>query len=79
MSADRLPAAGVHKALFYSLGYSGHGVQMAVHMGQVMAEVRGEIRNATRGGRCAGRLSTVVSASPGFCRWSARITSCATN
>ncbi|WP_211466455.1 NAD(P)/FAD-dependent oxidoreductase [Collimonas silvisoli] len=39
MSADRLPRAGMHKDLFYSLGYSGHGVQMAVHMGQVMAEV----------------------------------------
>ncbi len=39
MSADRLPRAGSHKDLFYSLGYSGHGVQMAVHMGQIMAEV----------------------------------------
>ena len=39
MSADRLPRAGSHKDLFYSLGYSGHGVQMAVHMGQVMADV----------------------------------------
>jgi glycine/D-amino acid oxidase-like deaminating enzyme len=24
--------------LFYSLGYSGHGVQMATHMGKQMAE-----------------------------------------
>ena len=39
MSADRLPRAGSHNGLFYSMGYSGHGVQMAVHMGQVMAEV----------------------------------------
>ena len=39
MTADRLPRAGEHRGLFYSLGYSGHGVQMAIHMGQVMADV----------------------------------------
>ena len=38
MSADRLPRAGEHKGLFYSMGYSGHGVQMSVMMGQVMAK-----------------------------------------
>lgn len=39
MSADRLPRAGERKGLFYSMGYSGHGVQMAVMMGQVMAQM----------------------------------------
>jgi glycine/D-amino acid oxidase-like deaminating enzyme len=39
MTANRLPHAGEHEGLFYSLGYSGHGVQMSVHMGQVMSEV----------------------------------------
>jgi len=39
MNADRLPRAGQHKGLYYSMGYSGHGVQMAVHMGQIMADV----------------------------------------
>lgn len=39
MTADRLPRAGEHEGMFYSLGYSGHGVQMSVHMGQKMAEV----------------------------------------
>ena len=39
MTADRLPRAGQHEGMFYSLGYSGHGVQMSVHMGQKMAEV----------------------------------------
>ena len=39
MTADRLPRAGQHRGMFYSLGYSGHGVQMSVHMGQKMAEV----------------------------------------
>jgi glycine/D-amino acid oxidase-like deaminating enzyme len=39
MTADRLPRAGEHDGLFYSMGYSGHGTQMSVHMGQVMAEV----------------------------------------
>jgi glycine/D-amino acid oxidase-like deaminating enzyme len=39
MTADRLPRAGEHRGLYYSGGYSGHGVQMSVHMGQVMADV----------------------------------------
>ncbi|MEO7494672.1 MAG: FAD-binding oxidoreductase [Massilia sp.] len=39
MTADRLPRAGEHRGLYYSVGYSGHGVQMSVHMGQLMADV----------------------------------------
>jgi glycine/D-amino acid oxidase-like deaminating enzyme len=39
MTSDRLPRAGEHDGVFYSMGYSGHGVQMSVHMGAVMAEV----------------------------------------
>ena len=39
MTADRLPRAGEHEGMFYAMGYSGHGVQMSVHMGQVMADV----------------------------------------
>lgn len=39
ITADRLPRAGEHEGLFYSMGYSGHGVQMSVHMGRVMADV----------------------------------------
>ena len=39
MTADRLPRAGEHEGLFYSMGYSGHGTQMSTHMGQIMAEV----------------------------------------
>jgi glycine/D-amino acid oxidase-like deaminating enzyme len=39
MTADRLPRAGRHEGMFYSLGYSGHGVQMSVHMGQLMADI----------------------------------------
>ncbi|AFJ90150.1 Opine oxidase subunit B [Burkholderia sp. KJ006] len=39
ITADRLPRAGQHEGLYYSMGYSGHGVQMAVHMGRVMADV----------------------------------------
>jgi glycine/D-amino acid oxidase-like deaminating enzyme len=38
MSQDRLPHAGQRDGLYYSLGYSGHGTQMSVHMGQRMAE-----------------------------------------
>lgn len=39
LTADRLPRAGVHDGVFYAMGYSGHGVQMSVHMGQIMAQV----------------------------------------
>lgn len=39
MTADRLPRAGEQDGMFYAMGYSGHGVQMSVHMGRVMADV----------------------------------------
>jgi glycine/D-amino acid oxidase-like deaminating enzyme len=39
MTRDRLPRAGEHDGLWYSMGYSGHGTQMSVHMGQCMAQV----------------------------------------
>ena len=39
VTADRLPRAGEHEGLLYSMGYSGHGVQLSVHMGRVMADV----------------------------------------
>ena len=39
LTADRLPRAGQYDGLFYALGFSGHGAQMSVHMGQQMAKV----------------------------------------
>jgi glycine/D-amino acid oxidase-like deaminating enzyme len=39
LTADRLPRAGEHDGLFYAMGFSGHGAQMSVHMGQQMAKV----------------------------------------
>lgn len=39
MTQDRLPHAGERDGLFYSMGYSGHGTQMSVLMGQRMARV----------------------------------------
>lgn len=42
MTADRLPRAGEHDGVFYSLGYSGHGTQMSTWMGRVMADVLAE-------------------------------------
>jgi glycine/D-amino acid oxidase-like deaminating enzyme len=39
MSLDRMVHAGERDGVFYSVGYSGHGVQMATHMGKQMAEV----------------------------------------
>jgi glycine/D-amino acid oxidase-like deaminating enzyme len=41
ITADRLPRAGQHDGVYYSMGYSGHGTQMSTHMGQVMADVIG--------------------------------------
>jgi glycine/D-amino acid oxidase-like deaminating enzyme len=41
LTADRLPRAGEHDGLHYAMGYSGHGVQMATHMGVAMAKVMG--------------------------------------
>jgi glycine/D-amino acid oxidase-like deaminating enzyme len=41
ITADRLPRAGQHDGVYFSMGYSGHGTQMSTHMGQVMAEVIG--------------------------------------
>jgi len=38
MSLDRMVHAGQQDGLYYSMGYSGHGVQMATHMGKQMAE-----------------------------------------
>ena len=41
---DRLPHAGERDGLYYSVGYSGHGTQMSVHMGERMAAVmNGEV------------------------------------
>jgi glycine/D-amino acid oxidase-like deaminating enzyme len=39
LTLDQLPHAGEHDGLFYSMGYCGHGVQMATYMGRQMAEV----------------------------------------
>ncbi|MDR6861601.1 FAD-binding oxidoreductase [Variovorax guangxiensis] len=39
MTQDRLPHAGERNGLYYAMGYSGHGTQMSVHMGQCMAAV----------------------------------------
>jgi len=39
VTQDRLPHAGDRNGLFYSTGYSGHGTQMSVLMGERMAAV----------------------------------------
>jgi glycine/D-amino acid oxidase-like deaminating enzyme len=46
MTQDRLPHAGERDGLFYSMGYSGHGTQMSVHMGERMADVMAGVANA---------------------------------
>lgn len=39
MTQDRLPHAGERDGVWYAAGYSGHGTQMSVLMGQRMADV----------------------------------------
>jgi glycine/D-amino acid oxidase-like deaminating enzyme len=46
MTRDRLPHAGEHDGVYYSMGYSGHGTQMSVHMGERMAAVMSGDANA---------------------------------
>lgn len=41
LSMDQIVHAGIHDGLFYSLNYSGHGVQMATHMGKKMVQYMG--------------------------------------
>jgi len=51
MTKDRHCRAGEVEGLYYAMGYSGHGAQMANYMGEVMADMmtgRGD-RNPTRG------------------------------
>ncbi|RIY02620.1 FAD-binding oxidoreductase [Aureimonas flava] len=38
MTQDRFPRAGFAEGMWYAMGYSGHGAQMSVHMGQVIAD-----------------------------------------
>ena len=46
MTQDRLPHAGERDGAFYSMGYSGHGTQMSVLMGERMAAVMAGDRDA---------------------------------
>ena len=39
MTRDRFPRAGEAEGVYFSMGYSGHGAQIATHMGEIMAEV----------------------------------------
>ena len=43
VTQDRLPHAGERDGLFYSTGYSGHGTQMSVLMGERMAAEVGRL------------------------------------
>lgn len=39
MTKDRFPRAGEQDGLYYAMGYSGHGAQIATHMGEIMADL----------------------------------------
>lgn len=51
LSMDQIVHAGIHDGVFYSLNYSGHGVQMATHMGKKMVQYMAgdETANVWRG------------------------------
>lgn len=38
MTADRYPRAGKAQGLWYAMGYSGHGAQLATHLGEMVAD-----------------------------------------
>ena len=46
MSIDRMVHAGEHDGVYYSMGYAGHGVQMATYMGRQMAEYMSGVSEA---------------------------------
>lgn len=39
LTADRLPRAGIRDGVHYAMGYSGHGTQISVLMGEVTARI----------------------------------------
>lgn len=38
MTKDRYPRAGHAEGVYYAMGYSGHGAQIATHLGEIMAD-----------------------------------------
>ena len=44
MTADRYPRAGQAQGLWYAMGYSGHGAQLATHLGETVAEQMAGLR-----------------------------------
>ena len=71
VTQDRLPHAGERNGLFYSTGYSGHGTQMSVLMGERMAAVMAGDAAANPWQGRTGRRSPAMSAHPGSCPRSA--------
>lgn len=45
MTKDRFPRAGQADGVWFSMGYSGHGAQIATHMGEIMADLMTGRRN----------------------------------
>ena len=74
LTADRLPRAGEHNGLFYAMGFSGHGAQMSVHMGQQMAAVMAGDPAANPLRNLTGPPYSAISAHPGSCPSSAPTT-----
>jgi glycine/D-amino acid oxidase-like deaminating enzyme len=38
MTKDRFPRAGEADGVHFAMGYSGHGAQIATHMGEIVAD-----------------------------------------
>ena len=66
MSMDRMVHAGEHDGFYYSLGYCGHGVQMATYMGKQMALYITENPHETSGSTFRTEPSLATSARPWF-------------
>ena len=70
VTQDRLPHAGERDGLFYSTGYSGHGTQMSVLMGERMAAVMAGDASANPWRGREWRAIPATSGRPGSCpRW----------
>ena len=75
MTQDRFPRAGKAEGLYFSMGYSGHGAQIATHMGEIMAGLMTGQIDRIHGQTCPGRRSPDISARRGSCRSSGSTTS----
>ncbi|MEH0069971.1 FAD-dependent oxidoreductase [Pannonibacter sp. Pt2-lr] len=75
MTKDRFPRAGEADGVHFAMGYSGHGAQIATHMGEIVADqILGRART-NPWSSLPGPPSPATSVNPGSCRSSGLTTS----